>query len=245
MRRTIHFPGKLILPLFAALFLFNNCSQTLHSGDLIFVTSENSDFEKSIVEVTKTKDKTLNFTHVGIINVTDSGIFVIEAAPQKGVVYLSFSAFKEENIKGVLYAGKLKSKYKKYTKDVLNRAFSHLGKEYDYAFDFENDLYYCSELVYDAYAHASGDPHFFFFFNMTFKKEGTDEILPYWVEYFEKLNISVPEGKPGINPNGLSRSEKLIVFQHKDTKITKKHKEVSKLCVLHISVLKKYHFNKS
>jgi hypothetical protein len=65
--------------------------------------------------------------------------------------------------------------------------------------------------VYDAYAHASGDPHFFETPNMTFKKEGTDELLPFWIEYFEKLNIPVPEGKPGINPTGLSRSEKLTI----------------------------------
>jgi len=211
MKKTIYFSRKLIWLLFVVCALFSSCSQTLHSGDLIFVASENSDFEKSIVEVTKSKEKTLNFTHVGIINVTDSGVFVIEAAPQKGVVYSSFSAFKDENMNGVLYIGMLKSKYKKHTRDALNRACSHLGKEYDYAFDFENDLYYCSELVYDAYAHASGDPRFFETPNMTFKKEGTDEILPYWIEYFEKLNLLVPEGKPGINPTGLSRSDKLKI----------------------------------
>ncbi|MCL2290035.1 MAG: hypothetical protein FWC34_04935 [Bacteroidetes bacterium] len=211
MKKTIHFSGKLILLFFAVYFLFSSCSQTFNSGDLIFVASENSDFEKSIVEVTKTKDKALNFTHVGIVNVTDSGVFVIEAAPQKGVVYSSLQEFKDENVNGVLYVGTLKSKYKKYTKDALSRACSHLGKEYDYAFDFENDLYYCSELVYDAYVHASGDLHFFETPNMTFKKEGTDEVLPYWSEYFEKLNVSIPEGKPGINPTGLSHSEKLII----------------------------------
>jgi len=194
-----------------SLVLLYGCKPTLCSGDLIFVTSENSDFEKSIVEVTKLKDKTLNFTHVGIINVTDSGVFIVEAVPQKGVVYTSLQEFKEENRNSILYIGTLKSKYKKYTKTALSSACSHLGKGYDYAFDFENDLYYCSELVYDAYAHASGDIHFFETPGMTFKKAGTDEILPYWIAYFEKLNLPVPEGKPGVNPTGLSRSEKLII----------------------------------
>jgi len=203
--------GKLIFLLFGALFLFNMCTSKFNSGDLIFVASENSDFEKSIVEVTQSKNQLLNFTHVGIINVTDSGVFVMEAAPQKGVVYASLQEFKDENINGVLYVGKLKSKYRKYTKDALHRACSHLGKGYDYAFDFENNLYYCSELVYDAYTYASNNPHFFETPDMTFKKEGTDEILPYWIEYFEKLNMPVPEGKPGINPTGLSHSDKLII----------------------------------
>ena len=209
MKKTACFSGKFIWLLCTALFLLNSCAQTLHSGDLIFVASENSDFERSIVEVTKSE--TLNFSHVGIINVTDSGIFVVEAVPEKGVVYTSLQEFKNENINGVLYIGFLKPTYKKYAKDALNRACSHLGKGYDYVFDFENDLYYCSELVYDAYAHASNDLHFFEIIDMTFKKEGTDELLPFWVEYFEKLNVFIPEGKPGVNPTGLSNSEKLII----------------------------------
>ena len=200
--------------LLGGFFLLACKQEVFHSGDLIFVTSENSDFEKSIVEVTKAKDKTLNFTHVAIINVTDSGIFVVEAVPEKGVVYTSLQEFKDENINGDLYLGILKSKYIKYTKDALSRACSHLGKDYDYAFDFENDLYYCSELVYDAYAYASGNPHFFEAPAMTFKKAETDEILPYWVAYFEKLRISVPEGRPGINPTGLSRSDKLRIINY-------------------------------
>jgi len=212
MKNRNNTPSKLLLLLLIALALFISCTQTLSSGDLIFVTSESSDFEKSIVEVTKAKDKMLNFTHVGIINVTDSGIFVVEAVPEKGVVYTSLQEFKDENIAGILYVGMLKSKHKKYAKDALNRACSHLGKGYDYAFDFENDLYYCSELVYDAYAHASGDAHFFETPAMSFKKEGTDEFLPFWVAYFEKLGVSVPEGKPGVNPTGLSRSGKLRIM---------------------------------
>jgi len=65
--------------------------------------------------------------------------------------------------------------------------------------------------VYDAYAHASGDAHFFETAAMTFKQEGTDEVLLFWVGYFEKLDVPVPEGKPGINPTSLSRSDKLRI----------------------------------
>jgi len=232
VQKIKHVSGILCF-LLGGFFLFGSCKQeVLHSGDLIFIASESSDFEKSIVEVTKTKDKTLNFTHVGIINITDSGIFVIEAVPEKGVVYTRLQEFKNENKKGMLYVGMLKSKYKKHTSNALSRALTHLGKEYDYAFDLENDLYYCSELVYDAYAYASGDPYFFETPAMTFKKEGTDEVLPYWAGYFEKLGVTIPEGKPGVNPTGLSGSDKIrnFVFQHRDTENTERHREKSKLC---------------
>jgi hypothetical protein len=192
----------------------NATAQNLSSGEIIFVASEDSDFEKSIVEVTQYENNALNFTHVGIVNVTDTGIFIIEAVPQKGVVYSSLQEFKTENKNGTLYIASLKPEYQKYTKGALNRACSHLGKGYDYAFDLENDLYYCSELVYDAYAHATGDPHFFETQPMTFKKEGIAEFLPYWHNYFEKLNLPIPEGKPGINPNGLSQSGKLRITNY-------------------------------
>jgi len=192
--------------------LFNSCNQeSLHSGSLIFVASENSDFEKSIAVVTKSDEKRLGLTHVGIINVTDSGVFVVEAVPERGVVYTSLQEFKERNKNSVLYTATLKPEYQKYGQAAMNRACSHLGKGYDYAFDLENDLYYCSELVYDAYAHATRDPVFFETPPMTFKKEEADDILPYWIEYFEKLQLPIPEGKLGINPTGLSRSEKLKI----------------------------------
>jgi len=199
----------LLVLLSAFCFLLLGCASNFNKGDLVFVASEDSDFEKSIAAVTKSDDKTLNFTHVGIINATDSGIFIIEAVPDKGVVYTNFKAFKEENRNGILCFASLKPEYKKYASDALNRACSHIGKEYDYAFDFENDLYYCSELVYDAYAYATNDPNFFETPPMTFKNNETGDFLPYWIEYFENLNLPVPEGKPGINPTGLSHSEKL------------------------------------
>ncbi|MDR2971306.1 MAG: hypothetical protein LBU83_05175 [Bacteroidales bacterium] len=205
----------LLYTLIGTLLLSVSCTQNLSSGDLVFVASENSDFEKSIVAVTKSDLCALNFTHVALINVTDSGNFVIEAVPQKGVIYSSFQEFKEENKNGTLYFASLKPEYRQYTESALGRAYSHLGKGYDYGFDFENDLYYCSELVYDAYAHATGNPNFFETPNMTFKESDTDEILPYWLEYFNKHQLPVPEGKPGISPNGLSRSEKLQIKKPK------------------------------
>ena len=30
-----------------------------------------------------------------------------------------------------------------------------------------------------------------------------------WVDYYKKLNIEIPEGKTGINPAGISRSNKI------------------------------------
>jgi hypothetical protein len=53
---------------------------------------------------------------------------------------------------------------------------------------------------------------------MTFKAPGSDETLPAWREYFAKLGIDVPEGQPGINPGGISRSPVLdIVYSYTES----------------------------
>ena len=200
--------------LVVALWLNYKCVKTpTNPGNLVFVSSQNSDFEKSIATVTKIDDKSLNFTHVGIVNVTDTGVFVIEAVPEKGVIYSSFQEFLNENKNAVIYTASLKPEYQKHERAAVKRACSHIGKAYDFAFDFENDLYYCSELVYDAYSFAGGETDFFMKEPMTFKNKETDDTLPYWVEYFEKYKFTIPEGKPGVNPTGLSRSEKLMTLK--------------------------------
>ena len=46
---------------------------------------------------------------------------------------------------------------------------------------------------------------------MTFKEPGSDSIFPQWEEYYRKLGCSVPEGKPGLNPGGMSRSDAIDI----------------------------------
>jgi hypothetical protein len=72
-----------------------------------------------------------------------------------------------------------------------------------------NDDFYCSELLYFAFVEASGDTQFFEITPMTFTDTTTNEYHPYWSAYFAELNKDIPEGKPGLNPNGMSLSDKL------------------------------------
>ncbi len=41
---------------------------------------------------------------------------------------------------------------------------------------------------------------------MTFNDPDTQEPFPIWVEYYKKLGEPIPEGEPGLNPGGISRS---------------------------------------
>jgi len=38
---------------------------------------------------------------------------------------------------------------------------------------------------------------------MTFKDPETNDYFPAWVEYFNKMNVPIPENKPGLNPGSM------------------------------------------
>ena len=177
-------------------------------GDFVFVSADSTSFDDAIVHVTTDSSKRHNFSHVGLVHVTDSGIFVIEAIT-KGVVYTPIETFVEKNTSANIYLARLKDKYRKYIPQAICTAYSHVGKAYDFSFDLTNDTYYCSELIYLAFVAASGDSLFFDTPPMTFKADNSNEYYPYWITYFEDLNMDIPEGQPGLNPNGMSLSEKL------------------------------------
>ncbi|MDR0438478.1 MAG: hypothetical protein LBH22_09330 [Bacteroidales bacterium] len=200
---------------FGLLFVCSSLvAQPLKSGDLLFVSSAESGFEQAIAAVTQTEQQRSmgffqSFAHIAIVNVTDSGVYVLEAAPKHGVIYRSFAKFEHENITKSIFIGRLKPQYQQWIPKAIAHAYSHIGKPYNFAFDFDNDEYYCSELIYVAFAKASGKPNFFETSPMTFKCPNRKDFFPFWVDYFAKLNVQIPEGKPGLNPNGMTRSKKL------------------------------------
>jgi hypothetical protein len=73
----------------------------------------------------------------------------------------------------------------------------------------DNGRLYCSEMVGLAFQAANEGQPFFQQQPMTFKDPSTGQFFPAWVEYYQQLNIPIPEGLPGCNPGGLSRSDKL------------------------------------
>jgi hypothetical protein len=47
---------------------------------------------------------------------------------------------------------------------------------------------------------------------MNFKNYDTGKIDSFWIEYYKKWNIDVPQNAPGTNPNTLSLSKKLNII---------------------------------
>lgn len=80
-----------------------------------------------------------------------------------------------------------------------------LGKPYNFSYIMNDTSHYCSEFIYLDFVADS----VFSLEPMTFKDPVTKNFPAIWIEYYQKMGIEIPEGKPGCNPNGLAASEKL------------------------------------
>ncbi|MDR1846795.1 MAG: hypothetical protein LBR17_01590 [Bacteroidales bacterium] len=191
------------------LFGCNEEGVSIKEGDLLFQANEPSQLTKAI-EGAGVGYNGLTFSHVGIICIDNSDTNVIEAVPEKGVVitplqkYLSQSAKKQDGTPFV-YVARLLPEYENLIDDAITRAKSLEGKPYDSVFLPDNDAYYCSELVYSVFLDRNGNP-IFESAPMSFKNKITNEFYPAWVEFFSHLNMPIPEGVIGTNPNDMSRS---------------------------------------
>ena len=190
----------------------------LQDGDLIFQESCDGAMGEAIKDVTSGVAG-YNFTHVGIvwIDLADNNrVYVIEATHPKVCItsldeYLVPSS-KECPPKSVV--GRLKPPFQRLIPQALAEAKKLVGKDYDDAFDLNNDQYYCSELVYDALLKANDDVAVFPLNVMTFKSKDTGEYSPNWVEHFERLGVFIPEGEWGINPGAMSKQTDILDIVH-------------------------------
>ncbi|MBT8220764.1 MAG: hypothetical protein KJP00_13120 [Bacteroidia bacterium] len=181
----------------------------LEVGDLLFQDLDCGPFCDAIEKVTFGVNGA-QFSHNGIISRIDNdAVWVLEAVI-KGVVETQLDSFliKSADSKGQpkVLVGRLRNEYLHLGPMAVENARRHLGKSYDDYFDILNDRYYCSELLYLAFKEANGGQPVFQLRAMTFEDPDTKEPFPKWVEYFQELNYSIPEGQPGINPGSMSRS---------------------------------------
>lgn len=210
---------KIILLLFCFGFNLSGFSQqkyTPQSGDLLFQDIDCGPFCDAIEKVT-TGIGSKSFSHLGIVYNEDNVSYVIEAGG-RGVVKTLLDSFllrsSDEKGQPKVIAGRVKKKYRYIVPFAIQKSLSLLGKKYDDGFDIQNDSYYCSELVYYAFVDSAGKS-LFELSPMTFIDPDTKSTFPAWTQYFNDLGISIPEGKPGLNPGGISRSNKIeIVYRY-------------------------------
>lgn len=210
--------NKLLLLIFPVLLLAVQLkgqvkNTQLKTGDLIFQNLSCGPLCDAINAVTQGYQGN-KFSHMGMVMRRNDSIFVIEASG-KDVHLTPLNIFLSKS-KSAHYVGRLKTGYQKLIPQAIAFSMQQMGVAYDDEYLYDNGKYYCSELIYDAFASANGNQPFFQLFPMTYKEPGSGEFFPVWKAYFDNLHMEVPEGKPGCNPGGISLSDKIdILGQYK------------------------------
>ncbi len=202
----------------------NGCTQNffqqgdgfmLQPGDLLFQDIDGGPLCDAIEKVT-TGYRGANFTHVGIAAKDTNGDMVVIEASSSGVKVSPLQSFldrsSDRQCRPKVVVGRLKPAFCRLIPPAIKEAFALVGRSYDKAFVINNDRYYCSELIYEIFLRANDNKPIFALQPMTFKEPNTGVTFPAWQEYFSKSGIPVPEGEPGINPGGISRSPVLTII---------------------------------
>jgi len=187
----------------------------LREGDLLFQDLDCGSLCDAIEKVT-TGYHGANFSHVGIVAKDDNGNFVVFEAVQNGVQAAELQSFLDRsfdvNGRPKVVVGRLKRRYRYLIPSALKQARHFKAKPYDRVFAIGNESYYCSELIYEIFLRANDNNPVFTLQPMTFNDPETGTVFPAWKEYFSRLDVSIPQDRPGINPGGISRSPVLTII---------------------------------
>ena len=114
----------------------------IREGDVIFHTSQSS--QSPLIQIGTRS----HITHCGIVVIKEGKPYVLETL--KTLVLTPLDKFIVRGKDGKYWL-------KRSDKEDIKIDYAHyLGKSYDFAFSFDNDIYYCSELVYDIYKRQLG-----------------------------------------------------------------------------------------
>ena len=186
----------------------------LRNGDLIFVgipaeyDTDSASMDAAISAATGAEGQ-LNITHVAIAEVSEDGIWIIDATPKRGISRHSLDSFLDDNTleDGSLPVFVVKRPRRVDADAAVVRAKAFCGRSYDLCFLPENEELYCSELIQKCYLDARGEPVFASEPMNFLAADGT--MPPYWEALFKELGMSVPQGVPGTNPQRMSESDQL------------------------------------
>lgn len=181
--------------------------ENLKNGDLVFVKAKTAHLSGAINRVTQQTAKP-GFDHIGIIEVTDQAIFVLHASTKLGSdrekLLDFYSKNKANQQRMIVY--RLREAYQHTTAAAVQEAKAMLGKAYNFSYILNDETYYCSDFIERAFRKNAVFEHI----PMNFKNPATGKIDEFWLKFYEKQQLEVPQDQPGTNPNQLAASEKLI-----------------------------------
>ena len=191
--------------------LLNSCLPKqkfeLQEGDLLFQDLDSSPICDAIEMVTPGY-KDANLSHIGLVVLDNDTLKILEAIPPKVVLTdmkSFFSRAYDSEGRSKIIAGRLKDEFQYTIKNAIIYAKRKIGTKYDEEFIINNNSYYCSELIFEAFEKDS----IFKLNPMTFLHPETNDTLTVWKNYYSELGIKIPQNEPGINPGIMSLSEKI------------------------------------
>ncbi|WP_159022881.1 YiiX/YebB-like N1pC/P60 family cysteine hydrolase [Formosa sp. L2A11] len=181
----------------------------LQEGDLLFQDVDCGPFCEAIEAVTQGVND-YNFSHVGLVIKDKDGKLKIMEAVSEGVILTPLEDFlsrsQDSLNKPKVIVERLKPEFTHLIPKAIAFINSKKNAQYDSYFDINNDSYYCSELIHLAFKNANNNQAIFKEYPMTFIAPNTKQTYAIWETYFSNLHYPIPEGKPGLNPGGMSRS---------------------------------------
>ena len=226
----------LILIIFSSCVAEKEKEFQLQVGDFLFQDLDSSPLCEAIESVTPGYNNG-NFSHVGIIIKGGDPILqnvdskfeekyfynlqqdyrVLEAIPAE-VTTTRIDSFLNNSLDSLsnpkVIVGRLKVEYRYLIKDAIRFLNGKIGVKYDDEFLLNNEKYYCSELIHEAFKKED----VFELAPMNFMNK-ENKIMPIWQNYYDKLNMKVPQGELGINPGLMSISNKIdIIYDFTKTK---------------------------
>lgn len=189
----------------------------IKQGDLLFQNTGASEIDNAIKDVTATSISK-NYSHVGIAMQKDEKWYVLEAIPEEGICQTPLKKFLNRNKNKFKKSQTTVARLNRYYEPFINKAITYgikrINTPYDEVFLWDDDSYYCSELVYKMFSSQGlpKDAIPFLTHPMTFN-DSTGKPMASWVSYFQKRNQPIPEGIEGTNPN-LMASSPHVTFVH-------------------------------
>lgn len=127
-------------------------SSQFKNGDIIFQSSGSR--QARAIELATNSE----FSHVGIVYVTDNGTFIYEAV--QPVKLTPINQWIQRGEEDYYEVKRLKNADELLTPEVLQQMKAegekHIGKNYDLYFNWSDERMYCSELVWKIYNEALG-----------------------------------------------------------------------------------------
>ena len=182
----------------------------LQEGDLLFQDLDSSPLCDAIELVTPGY-KDANFSHIGLVVLDNDTLKILEAIPPKVVltdIKSFFNRSYDKEGRSKIIAGRLKDEFQHTIKDAIIYAKRKIEMKYDEVFLMNNNSYYCSELIFEAFEKDS----IFKLKPMTFLHPETNDTLTVWKDYYSELGIKIPQNEPGINPGIMSLSDKIEII---------------------------------